>query len=182
MPSVNRTIKTGIWKANYFKKLPSFLKLVYLFLICGEPTSETSVYSFPLDYYAPHLGIKFEELQNAIADLEKRGYVIYDWDTEEILVVYYFANHAPIGGITYEMFRNDLSEISSKRLLVALVENAKKYEISMPFFAALEDFFPELATDECRAEFRFKKGKYKTTAEAREAASKGRDKAAAAAT
>lgn len=103
---------------------------------------------------------------------------MYDWDTEEILLIYYFANHAPIGGITYEMFRNDLAEINSTRLLVALVENSKNHEISMPFFAALEDFFPELATDECRSEFRIKKGKYKTTAEAREAASKGRAAAA----
>ena len=180
MPSMNRTIKTGFWKSPYIKKLQPLLKFVYLFLICGEPSSETSLYPFPLDFYAPHLGLTTEELKKSIQELEKRGYVIYDWETEEILVVYYFVNHAPNGGITYEMYRNDLSEINSQRLLVALLANSKKYEISMPFYAALEDYFPELATDECRTEFRIKKGKYKTTAEAREAAAKGRGKAAAA--
>lgn len=71
MPSMNRTIKTGFWKSPYIKKLQPLLKFVYLFLICGEPSSETSLYPFPLDFYAPHLGLTTEELKKSIQELEK---------------------------------------------------------------------------------------------------------------
>lgn len=180
MPSRTRMLHTNLWTSKYFWRLEVLEKLVYLFLMFGEPTSETSVFPLSIPIYAAQLKMSEKDLREVIRNLESNNLVVYDEIEEEILVTRYFDHRSPNGGITYEMFRNDLADIHSKNLLLCLTGLAKKYEIPAPFYAALADIFPELEDESVMKEYRIRWGKTLTLAEARNAASKGRGKAAAA--
>ena len=175
MPSMYRNISTGLWSAHqYFRNLSPRAKFVYLYLLTAPCSSELSLFPFPLLFQTPSLGLKLEELEAVILALEKEGLVIYDRETEEILVCKYFENHKPNAGLTYEMYRNDLGEIKSEALIDELVEISKNYTISLAYYAALADRRPYLENWETMNLFHFKDKEMKSLDEVRSAASRGR--------
>lgn len=176
MPSFTRNIQTDIWEQMF--PLDFAGKTFYLFLLSSTATSETSVFHFPARYPAMYLDLELNEAESLIRDFENRNLVTYDWTTQEILVRYYFRNHSPIGGITYEMYAKDLAKIRSTKLLEELQENSRNFVLSPAFYAALADIFPELEDESVMKEYRIRWGKTPTLAAARTAAAKGRAAAA----
>ncbi len=177
MASFIRTIHTDVWEHMF--PLNSLGKVFYMFLLTCTATSETSVFYFPVRYPAMYLNLENKEAELLIRDFESKGLVSYDWGTEEILVRYYFENHSPIGGITYEMYAKDLAKVRSSVLLNELKEHSQNFKVSVAFYAALADVFPELEDETIMKQYRINWSKNITTlAAARAAAAKGRAAAA----
>ena len=175
MPGMNRTILTSLWSHNYFRSLSSLEKFVYLFLLAGPYTSELSVFPFPIAYLAPYLSITAERLTEAIVSLADKDLIIYDWDTEEVLVLHFFRNHSPNAGIKYEMYRNDLRDIESESLIDAIINVAQQYTISQAFYAALADRRPSLLDPQNVGKYKFKEKELKPWDTVRNAAKEGRE-------
>ena len=144
MANYCRTILSSLWSSKSFRKLNQTEKVFYFLLHTGELSSDTSVFPCMLEDCALYCGVQVEEVEKMMKKFEELGLVYYDYDAEEICVLDYFAMHNPAGGITYEMYRKDIGKITSDKVLDVLVENSKKYDISLPFFAALQDFRPSI--------------------------------------
>jgi hypothetical protein len=115
-----------------------------------------------------------KKIEKMIAHFEELGIILYDREYEEVIILDAFYYHPPVGGLTFEMFRKDLAKISSEKIMAALVENSKKYTISIQFFAALKEFIPDILN----CDFKIKKTKL-TEEEARTVAERGRRNASA---
>ena len=175
MPGFNRTIKTSLWEENkYFRDLSYLEKYLYIYMLTGRYSSETSVFSFPLSYQNEILHLSKKVFMTTFNSLINKNLIIFDEEEEEVLVVHYFDNHAPNGGLTYEMFKNDLSNIKSEMLIDNLVKIAKKYKISKAFYAALVDRRPELASENIISQYKFSDKNDKSLEEVRGYAKAGR--------
>lgn len=77
--------------------------------------------------------------------------------------------------LTYEIYRNDLSDVGSKSLVDPLVSISKEYTVSLVFYAALADRRPELEDAMIMRQYSFKDDPGKTLEDVRSAARKGRE-------
>lgn len=173
MANYCRTILSSLWSSKSFRKLNHKEKVFYFLLHTGEISSDTSVFPCMLDDCALYCGVQVEDVEKMIEKFQELGIVYYDYEAEEICVLDYFVMHSPSGGITYEMYRKDISKITSDKVIDVLVENSKKFDISLSFFAALQDFRPSIKEEDFII-----KSSNKTIDEIRSAAKRGRTKAA----
>ncbi|MBQ6933992.1 MAG: hypothetical protein IJN37_06345 [Clostridia bacterium] len=172
MQNYSRSVKSHLWSSRTFHRLSAIEKAVYLYLLTGPVTSDTSVYLMPLDQAALDVGVSIEEIERIIKHFEELELVVYDWDEEEICVIDYFQfGTSPIGGLNYEMYSKDFDKINSKELIGYAKESAKRADISMAFFAALQDVYPEICEDDYPI-----RATEKTAKDMREAAKRGRKK------
>ena len=173
MSNCIRTVKADLWIDKDFRSFDATRKVFWFFLHTGYLSSETSLYICQIDDIAFFCNISKKKAAELVSEFEERGFISYDKETGEILVRDYFAYHPPVGGLYYRMFANDLVKIKSEKLIDELVEIAKKYKISVSFFAALQDRRPELK----EKDFKIKKTDM-TPEEARNADERGRRTAA----
>lgn len=173
MSNCIRTVKADLWIDKDFRSFDATRKVFWFFLHTGYLSSETSLYICQIDDIAFFCNISKKKASDLVSEFEERGFISYDKETGEILVRDYFAYHPPVGGLYYRMFANDLVKIKSEKLIDELVEIAKKYKISVSFFAALQDRRPELK----EKDFNIKKTDM-TSEEARNADERGRRTAA----
>ena len=172
MQNYSRSVKSCLWSSRTFHRLSAVEKTVYLYLLTGPDTSDTSVYLMPLDQAALDVSVNIEEIERIIRKFEELELVVYDWEQEEICVIDYFQyGTSPLGGLNYEMYAKDFDKINNKELIGFAKESAKRADISMAFFAALQDVFPEI----CEDDFPIRSTE-KTAKEIREAAKRGRKK------
>ncbi len=146
--------------------------MLYLYLLTGPVTSDTSVFLMPIDQAALDTGISVEDIEKSVKHFEELELVVYDWETEEICVIHYFefGSH-PVGGLQYEMYCKDFEKIQSRELIEYVKESAKRSDISMAFFAALQDMFPDISEDDYPI-----RTTTKTADDMRDAAKRGRKK------
>ena len=176
MPSMYRNITTGLWTSHkYFRDLSPMERYIYIYLLSCTFTSELSLFPLPIDLQPAILKLEIDKFMDAFRKLESKGIIFYDEEHEEVLVAHYFDNHTPNAGITYEMYRNDLMEIKSEKLVDRLVEIAKNYKISLAFYAALADRRPFLESAEVMSGYSFKDKEPKPLHEIRTLARKGRE-------
>ena len=168
-----RAIKTDIWIDKDFRKLTPQEKIFWFYLHTGYHSSETALYACPVEDIALFCGISKKKAKEMIEKFCEQGMILYDFSTDELLVLDYFHFHPPIGGLYYRMYSNDLAKIKSQQLIDELVEMSKKHKISLAFFAALRDLRPDLDPNE----FKIKKTD-KTEVEIRNADERGRGTAA----
>ena len=175
MANYNRTIVSSLWSNKTFRRLTPKEKVFYFLLHTGEITSDTSVFPCFIEDCALYCGTSKKEIEKMLAHFEELGLIMYDKECEEIIILDFFFYHPPVGGLTFEMFRKDLAKITSKKIMNALVENSKKYKISIQFFTALKEFVPYL----CQDDFKVKKSTL-TEEEVKTAAERGRKNASSA--
>ena len=173
MANYNRTIVSSLWSNKLFRRLTHKEKVFYFLLHTGEITSDTSVCPCMIEDCALYCNVSKKEIGKMINHFEELGIILYDHEYEEIIIKDLFYYHPPVGGLTFEMFKKDIAKISSKKILSALVENSKKYTISLQFFAALKEFVPNLRQDD----FKIKKTNL-TEEEVKTVAARGRRNAA----
>lgn len=173
MANYTRAIKTDIWIDTDFRKLTPQEKVFWFYLHTGYHSSETALYACPIEDIALFCGISKKKAKEMIEKFCEQGKILYDLDTDELLVLDYFSFHPPVGGLYYRMYANNLAKIKSQRLIDELVEMSKKYKISLAFFAAFRDLRPELDPKD----FKIKKTD-KTEGEIRNADERGREVAA----
>ena len=172
MQNFVRSVKSHVWQTRTFRKMSVTEKLTYLYLLTSGATSDTSVYVLPLDYASLEVGVSVEEMEEIIRRFEKLGLVVYDWEQEEICVLDYFIyGTTPSGGLNYEMYAKDLDKIQNKALIEIAANAARKTDITIAFFAALQEFLPSLDQDE----YRIRKTD-KTVDDIKSAAKRGRTK------
>ena len=172
MQNYSRNVKSHIWASRTFHRLSAVEKTIYLYLLTGPVTSDTSVYLMPLDQAALDVGVGVDEIERIIKKFEELELVVYDWEQEEICVVDYFQyGTSPVGGLNYEMYSKDFDKINCKELIGFAKESAKRSDISMAYFAALQDVFPEICEDDFPI-----RATDKTAKDMRDAAKRGRTK------
>ena len=172
MQNYSRTVKSCLWSSRTFHRLSAVEKTVYLYLLTGPVTSDTSVYLMPLDQAALDVSVSVEEIERIIRKFEELELVVYDWEQEEICVIDYFQyGSSPVGSLCYEMYAKDFAKINNKELIGFAKESAKRADISMSYFAALQDIFPEICEDDFPI-----RATEKSAKEIREAAKIGRKK------
>ena len=172
MQNYSRNVRSHLWSSRTFHRLSAVEKTVYLYLLTGPVTSDTSVYLMPLDQAALDVSVSVEEIERIIRKFEELELVVYDWEQEEICVIDYFQyGSSPNGGLCYEMFQKDFAKINNKELIGFAKESAKRADISISYFAALQDIFPEICEDDFPI-----RATEKSAKEIREAAKIGRKK------
>ena len=139
-----RSIKSDLWIDGSFRKFDASRKVVWFYLHTGYHSSETALYSCPIDDIALFCSISKKKTASIIKDFIDLGLVDYDFDTEEILVKDYYDQHSPSSGLFFYMYLQDLEKIKSKKLIDGVVEMAKKYRISTAFYLALTEVRPDL--------------------------------------
>ena len=143
-----------------------------MYLLTGGITSDTFVFVMPIDMAALELGLTEDEISEIIKHFEKLNLVVYDWENEEICVCYYFEyGNEPKGGLNYEMYAKDFDKVTNKTLIKYANEKAKETSISMAFFAALQDIYPEITEEDYPI-----RATDKTAEDMRNAAKRGRKK------
>lgn len=136
-----RTVKSGlVWDNPIFESLDALEKLFYFLLITGQETSDTSVYLLSPKKIAYVLDCSKERALELIEKFEKLNLIKYDYETNEVLVLFYFQHNPPRGGLRYLGYGKDMAKITSSNLIDALAENAKGYPITRAFFLALKDY------------------------------------------
>lgn len=172
MQNYERTVKSSLWSTRVFHRLTPTEKVLYLYLLTGPVTSDTSVFLMPVDQAALDTGLSIEDTEKSIKHFEDLELVVYDWKTEEICVIDYFKyGSTPFGALQYEMYCKDFDKIQSKKLIEYVKESAKRSDISMAFFAALQDIFPDISEDDYPI-----RTTTKTADDMRNAAKRGRKK------
>lgn len=172
MQNYSRTVKSCLWSSRTFHRLSAVEKAVYLYLLTSHVTSDTSVYLMPLDQAALDVSVSIDEIERIIRKFEELELVVYDWEQEEICVIDYFQyGTSPTSGLCYEMYAKDFAKINNKELIGFAKESAKRADISISYFAALQDVFPEICEDDFPI-----RATEKTAKEIREAAKIGRKK------
>ena len=172
MQNYSRTVKSCLWSSRTFHRLSAVEKTVYLYLLTGPVTSDTSVYLMPLDQAALDVSVSVEEIERIIRKFEELELVVYDWEQEEICVIDYFQyGSSPTGGLCFEMYSKDFAKVNNKELIGFAKESAKRADISISYFAALQDVFPEICEDDFPI-----RATEKSAKEIREAAKIGRKK------
>ena len=172
MQNFCRSVKSHVWQDRTFHRLAPEEKLIYLYLLTGPVTSDTSVFLCPLDQMSLDLGISIESIEKILKRFIELKIVAYDFEQEEVCMMPYFAHGtSPVGALNYEMYAKDFDKINNKSLIKYVVESARNADISLSFFAAIQDVFPNLIQDE----FRIRKSE-KTADEIRDAAKRGRKK------
>ena len=169
MSTFFRTIQSNLWSHKYFRRLSMDEGYTYIFLLTGEITSDTGLYPCVLEDVCYYTGIDRNRVKEIFEKFENDGKIIYDWETEEILICEMFDNKEPLTGIKYEHYVKDFKKIESLRLIKELAEISKRYNICMAFFAALQDLLPNLKEDD----YMIKKTD-KSAEEIRGAAARGR--------
>lgn len=149
MQNYSRTVKSHVWQDRTFHRLNPEEKLIYLYLLTGPVTSDTSVFLCPLDQMSLDLGISIESIEKILKRFIELNIVAYDFEQEEVCMMPYFAHGtSPVGALNYEMYAKDFDKINNKSLIKYVVESAKNADISMAYFAAIQDIFPELSEDD----------------------------------
>lgn len=171
MSNYKRSVESAIWSDISFVDMPSDNKVVYFLLLTGEFSSDSSAFTCSINNLCSYTNLSRAKVLKILKQFEEEGRIKYDYNTQEVLVVEYFRNHEPTGGLTYEMFSKDLKRIRSTWLLEELAENAKRYNISIAFFAALQDYVPNIK----ESDYKIKASRY-TSNTIRTAAAKGRAK------
>lgn len=173
MQNYVRSVKASTWSSRKFHRLTPEEKTVYLYLLTGPMSSDTSVYLMPLDQAALDVGMSIGDVEIIIRHFEELELVVYNWDEEEICVIDYFTyGTTPTSGLVYEMYAKDFDKIHDRELIEYVVNSAKNVDISLAFFAALQDIFSELNPDD----FRIRKTECKLD-DIRNSAKRGRRKA-----
>lgn len=172
MQNYSRTVKSHLWQDRTFHRLNAEEKLVYLYLLTGPVTSDTSVFLCPLDQMSLDLGIPVDSIEKVLKRFIELNIVAYDFEQEEICVIPYFAYGTnPVGSLNYEMYAKDFDKINNKNLIKYAIESARNADISIAYFAAIQDILPELSEDD----FPIRPTK-STTDDIRNAAKRGRKK------
>ncbi len=148
MSTFFRTFQSSLWSHKYFRRLAMDEQFTYIFLLTGEITSDTGLYPCVLEDVCRYTRISLERMEEIFEKFEKDGKIIYDRETEEILVCEMFTQKEPLSGIKYEHYVKDFSKIESLRLIKELAEISKNYNICMAFFAALQDLLPDLKEED----------------------------------
>lgn len=174
MPNYVRSVKTDLWIESRFRKFDAAQKIVWFYLHTGYHSSETALYPCPIEDIALFCKLSKKKTAEIIEYFCDQNLILYDHETEEVLVLDYFDYHAPNMGLYYRMYAGDLSKIKSQKLIDELVEMSKKYKISMAFFTALKNLRPNLN----QSDFKVKKTG-KTEDEIRDADERGRKTAEA---
>ena len=143
-----RSIKSDLWIDGSFRKFDVSQKVVWFYLHTGYHSSETALYSCPIDDIALFCSISKKKTASIIKDFIDMGIVDYDFDTEEILVKDYYDQHSPTSGLFFYMYLQDLEKIKSKKLIDGVIEMSKKYRISTAFYLALTEVRPDLKRED----------------------------------
>ena len=171
MSNYARTFQSALWADIRIVNMTSDEKVVYFLLLTAEFSSDISLYPCAQNNVIAYSGLTRAKVKKILEKFEAEGLIQYDYKTQEVLVMEYFWNHPPVNGLYYEMFKKDFHRIHSERLLLELAENAKKYPISIAFFAALKDRVPSVREQD----YQIKPSKY-TEKTIRTAAARGRAK------
>lgn len=144
MANYERTIKSTIWSTSWFEGLTAQEVKFYFLLHCGEETSDTSIFPLSVKRIAYIMDMDKDEARALIDEFQMRDIILYDYEHEEVLVKTYFFHNPPRGGLMYLGYKKDLAKIRAKYLIAEAAEIAKGYEITIGFFAALQDYLPDL--------------------------------------
>lgn len=149
MQNYSRTVKSHVWQDRTFHRLKPEEKLIYLYLLTGPVTSDTSVFLCPLDQMSLDLGIPVDSIEKVLKRFIELNIVAYDFEQEEICVIPYFTYGTnPVGALNYEMYAKDFDKINNKNLIKYAVESARNADLSIAYFAAIQDILPELSEDD----------------------------------
>ena len=149
MQNYSRSVRSHVWADRTFHRLTPEEKLIYLYLLTGPVTSDTSVFLCPLDQMSLDLGIPMDSIEKVLKRFIQLNIVAYDFENEEICMIPYFTyGTSPVGALYYEMLSKDHDKIKNKNLIKYAVESARNADISMAYFAAIQDIFPELSEDD----------------------------------
>lgn len=171
MSNYIRNICASVWSEQRFRRLNAYEIVFYFYLHTSHITSDTSVFKLYIDEAALYCKVSAKKIKDMIDKFISLGLILYDFETEEVLVLDYFENHEPAGGLTYEMFIKDLNKIKSEELIRELAVVSKSFSISLSFFAALQEIMPDLQQSDYKI-----KSSNKSIDEIKTAAVRGRKK------
>lgn len=85
MRSFGRTA-TSIWRDEDFLQLSPEARFVYMMLYSQGTVSAVGLLEVTLNRFARNTGYSIETVQSALDELQKRDYILVDYDTEELFV------------------------------------------------------------------------------------------------
>lgn len=82
-----RQFQTSFWSDNYIGDLSPNQKLLYVYILTNEKTTQCGVYEFSMRYAQLETGLDKAEIEQIINEFVKSGKIRYSKETNEILII-----------------------------------------------------------------------------------------------
>ncbi len=119
--AIYRQLHTTFWKDDFIGNCSQKEKLFFLYLISNDNTTQSGVYEFNKRYAIFELGVSQSEIEEMINKFHKYKKIIYDRETNEILIVnwlkYNNANSPKVSTVIDKELR-DIKSIEFKKVII----------------------------------------------------------------
>jgi len=116
------------WSDDYILKLNPQQKLVYLYIITNEKTTQCGIYEIPIIKATTELGLSAEEFILNLKKFHDDKKIHYSMDTQELCIINWRKHNENTSWKTYEKVRKELSKVKNPNLVVLL------YDPRIPLF------------------------------------------------
>lgn len=112
-----------LWRSKRVKELSSEGKVAFLYLLTCEHQTMVGAYRLPPKYGACDLQWEVKDFERALNELLSVGLVLYDFETDEVMITGWFKFNPPNGTKTLKGMENALEKIESETLREAGVSD-----------------------------------------------------------
>lgn len=126
-----RSLETAFWQDNFTVKLPAAEKIFYIYILTNIRTNQCGIYNFSITFSAVELGCSEEEVKALINKFIDYGKILYDEETEEIMILNWYKYNLCINKNISICANKELSNIKNKEFIKRLYELCKNKNLQI---------------------------------------------------
>lgn len=119
------TFQKEFWSDDYVLELNKDQKLVYVYIITNEKTTQCGIYELPLKKATTELSMSAEEFLIHLKKFNDDKKIQYSLETQEICVINWLKHNENSSWKTMERVKKELSKIKNPNLVVLLYDPRK---------------------------------------------------------
>lgn len=120
-------IYVKIWYSNDFRSLSEDGKLLFLYLLTSPHRNMGGYYPIPIPYLCYDLNLDEDKVRNALDEVNDRQMVIYDYDTQMVLILKWFLYNPIENENQAKGLSKQLAELPHSKLLETFIECVDRY-------------------------------------------------------
>ena len=120
-------IYVKIWYSNDFRSLSEDGKLIFLYLLTSPHRNMGGYYPIPIAYLCYDLNLDEDKVRNALDEVNDRQMVIYDYDTQMVLILKWFLYNPIENENQAKGLNKQLAELPHSKLLETFIECVDRY-------------------------------------------------------
>ncbi|MCG4280891.1 DnaD domain-containing protein [Lacticaseibacillus saniviri] len=126
--AIYRQVHLSIWQDKWFSELESSEKLLWVYLLTNPKTTQSGVYEFSTKYAVFETGLSRKEVEDALQSFIKAERVLYDQETEEIMIVNWLRYNSARSPKVAAVIDKEIESIKSSEFKLKVITTAQHYE------------------------------------------------------